>query len=185
MSLAVTTLPEVVAEFRRAGMAVDEHNDALCPVCRHLVEISDGGAGVELTCTNGCTQEAIGHALHFLSERPRSDSGITMEVSSWEPVDLLPFLTGEHIDEQTEILHRADGIGLLYPGRLHAVYGEPEACKGWLALAAAVECMEAGEPVVYLDYEDQPGNIVSRLLALGVDPAVIRARLAYVRVDEP
>ena len=83
--------------------------------------------------------------------------------SCWEPVDLLPILTGEHVDEEAEILRRADGVALLYRGRLHAAYGEPESCKGWLALAAVAERIDAAEPVVYLDYEDTAANIVARL----------------------
>lgn len=181
------TLVQTIAEFRRAGLPVDEHYDSLCPVCRRMFSIATEDGEIALECSEGCARDDIAHALHSLALHNPDPVAPADELalSCWEPVDLLPILSGEHVQEQAEILHRSDGVGLLYRGRLHAVYGEPEACKGWLALTAAAECMETAEPVLYLDYEDTAANIVSRLLALGVDKAVIRARLSYLRVDEP
>ena len=180
------TLVQAIAEFRRAGLAVDEDNhSSLCPVCRRMFSIANDDGDVILECSEGCERDAIADALHSLANGNRDDPVEPPAVSCWEPVDLLPILNGEHVEEHAEILHRADGVALLYRGRLHAAYGEPESCKGWLALAAVAECIDAAELVVYLDYEDTAQNIVARLVALGVDKAVIRSRLSYLRVDEP
>ena len=68
---------------------------------------------------------------------------------------------------------------------MHAGFGEPEACKGWLALAASDEVLDSGGRVVYVDFEDSAASVVSRLVALGVEPDAIRDRFVYVRPDEP
>jgi hypothetical protein len=64
----------------------------------------------------------------------------------WRPVNLRPILAGETVDESPSILRRTDDIGLLYPGKLHALYAEPEGVKTWLALAACHEQIQLGEP---------------------------------------
>src|SRR5689334_11769285 len=89
--------------------------------------------------------------------------------SSWTPVDLEPILNGEHEPEEPDLLRRTDGVALLYRGRLHAVFAEPEAGKGWLALTASKERLEAGGTVLYIDYEDTALNVIVRLRDLGVD----------------
>jgi hypothetical protein len=106
-------------------------------------------------------------------------------VTSWAPVDLGPILDGTEPDPPPSILTRTDGRALLYPGRVHALFGEPEACKGWLALAATAEVLKAGERVLYVDFEDTPASIAGRLKALGVPLDAIRERFVYVRPDEP
>ena len=62
----------------------------------------------------------------------------------WRPVDLGPILAGETVDESPSILRRTDDVGLLYPGKLHALYAEPEGVKTWLALAACHEQIQLG-----------------------------------------
>ena len=105
--------------------------------------------------------------------------------TSWAPVPLEAVLDGSQPDPPPTLLTRSDGRALLYPGRVHALFGEPEACKGWLALGACQEALEAGERVTYVDFEDTASSVVGRLVALGVDAYLIRERFAYVRPDEP
>ena len=107
------------------------------------------------------------------------------EQTSWAPVELGPVLDGTQADPPPSILSRTDGRALLYAGRVHALFGEPEACKGWLALAATAEALDGGDRVLYVDFEDSAASIVSRLVALGVPVDAIRERFAYVRPDEP
>jgi KaiC/GvpD/RAD55 family RecA-like ATPase len=83
------------------------------------------------------------------------------------------------------ILEREDGTCLLYRGKLHSLYGEPEAGKGWVALKAATDQLAAGEHVVYIDFEDDAETAVERLRALGAKPKAIRDRIRYLRSDEP
>lgn len=112
-------------------------------------------------------------------------SELDMEASTWAPVDLAPILAGEQTTEPPSILPREDGACLLYRGKVHSLYGEPEAGKGWVALRAAASELEAGERVVYVDFEDEASTAVERLIALGADPEAIAERFCYLRPDEP
>lgn len=105
--------------------------------------------------------------------------------STWAPIGLAELLAGGELGDPPAYLHRDDGIGLLYRGKLHALSGEPEAGKGWLALHATAERLAADQHVLYIDFEDSAGTIVARLLALGAPPERIAAGLHYVRPDEP
>src|SRR4051812_7297884 len=116
---------------------------------------------------------------------PAAEAEYPPTPTSWAPVPLEAVLDGTQADPPPSILTRGDGRALLYAKRVHAVFGEPEACKGWLALAACAEALEAGERVVYVDFEDSASSVVGRLVALGVDEFLIRGRFAYVRPDEP
>lgn len=110
-----------------------------------------------------------------------------MTGGDWTPYSLDALLDGEETEHSPDWLRRSDGNRLLYGGKLHSLSGEPESGKGWLMLAAAAQIFDeyANGRVLYLDFEDGPASIVGRLLALGVDPDVIRRRFSYVRPSTP
>lgn len=83
-----------------------------------------------------------------------------------------------------DYLTRTDGQALLYAGKLHFLWGEPSAGKGWIALTACRQVLEADGTVVYLDLEDTDAGIVSRLLALQVRPEQL-GRFHLVRPRGP
>lgn len=103
----------------------------------------------------------------------------------WNPVDLSAVLEGTWRAPQPTVGSRADGIGLLYPGKVHTVSSETEAGKTWFALAAVTDELTAGHHVAYLDFEDDEGGIVGRLLAMQNNPDVVRSRFHYLRPTEP
>jgi hypothetical protein len=103
---------------------------------------------------------------------------------TWQPVDLTDVLDGRYQRPQPTVGARADGAGLFYPGRMHTVASESEGGKTWLALAAARHELNAGRAVVYLDFEDDEGGVIGRLLLLGTDKTAIRDRFAYLRPEE-
>jgi hypothetical protein len=107
------------------------------------------------------------------------------EVSSWTPLDLLPVIQGEEIEAPPAILARTDGLHLVYRSKVHIVYGEPEAGKGWIVLAASAEQLLAGQHVVYVDFETDAVTVVSRLRSLQVPDDVILQRFAYIRPEDP
>jgi len=109
------------------------------------------------------------------------------EPSTWEPIDLGPWLRGEITQPQPSIgIHRSDGIQLIYPGREHAFVGETESGKTWLALGCVAAELCAGHHVVYIHYEEgDPGSTIERLTLLGVDPALITSRLRFIAPTRP
>lgn len=118
-------------------------------------------------------------------EPPDGDAAEAEEdPSSWEPVDLAPYLDGTFVRAEPGVLYRIDGVGLLYPGKVHWTHGESESGKSWVAQIATVRVMRAGGRVLYLDHESDPQEVVSRFLALGATREEIRERLLYVRPDE-
>lgn len=118
-------------------------------------------------------------------EPPPPAPGQPRAGGSWRRVDLAPVLDGTYEPPTPSVGRRDDGVGLFYPGRIHSVAGEPEALKTWFILTVTATELAAGHTVLYLDFEDEPGGIVSRLLSLGTAPGVIRERFCYVRPDGP
>jgi len=107
--------------------------------------------------------------------------------NSWRPVDLGPILRGEHTrPEPTVGLCRDDGLRLLYPGLEHAVIGETECGKSWLASACVKAELDAGNHVVYCHWEEgDPVGTVERLQALGVADDVLLSLFRFVAPNEP
>ncbi len=102
--------------------------------------------------------------------------------TTWEPVDLGPWLRGEIEQPQPSIgVHRSDGLQLIYPGREHAFVGETESGKTWLAVGCVAAELTKGNHVVYIHYEEgDPASTIERLRLLGVDPALIASRLRFI-----
>ena len=103
---------------------------------------------------------------------------------SWQRVDLTDVLAGRYTPPTPTVGARSDGPSPFYRGRLHTVASESEAGKTWFALAAARHELDTGNAVAYLDFEDDEGGIVGRLIALGANPDDIRDRFAYIRPEE-
>ena len=105
--------------------------------------------------------------------------------SSWSPVDLAPVLDGTAPTVRPSVLERSDGVGLLYRGKRHLLYGEPESGKGWIAVRASAGRIAVGETALYFDFEDSEVTAVERLRAVGVPERDILERFVYVRPDGP
>ncbi|MBM0128057.1 AAA family ATPase [Pimelobacter simplex] len=70
---------------------------------------------------------------------------------------------------------------MFYRGKVHTVSSESEGGKTWLVLAAVLHELRADNHVVYVDFEDDEGGIVGRLLTLQADRDDILQRFHYVR----
>jgi hypothetical protein len=101
---------------------------------------------------------------------------------TWRRVDLGAVLSGQWEPSEPTVGRRTDGVGIFYPGKVHSVASESEAGKTWLALAAAAAC---GGPVLYIDFEDDEGGVIGRLLTLQVAPEVIAEKFYYLRPTTP
>ena len=100
-----------------------------------------------------------------------------------DPLDVAGLMMGGEIErEYPTMLCRTDGKSLVYPGRLHSIYGEPGHGKTWVSLHLVRERLEAGEVVAYLDYDEDDGgkSMALRLLSLGVRPELVRDGLRYL-----
>lgn len=144
---------------------------------RHLLKLTDA---LTDAITHGTPTDGI------LDQITRHRDARTLEQThSWQPVDLLPIVTGQVAALTPELLTRADGQALLYPGLIHAFNAEPEAGKTWLALAACAQCIAAHQHAAYLDFEDSAAGVTERLLALCADPDDIIEYFHYFRIDDP
>ncbi|WP_406225344.1 DNA primase [Streptomyces anulatus] len=102
---------------------------------------------------------------------------------TWAAQDLRSVLNGTYTPPQPSVGQRDDGVGLFYPGRMNSVASESEAGKTWFALIACLQEINNGNHVLYLDFEDDAGGVVGRLLCLGGVPADILERFHYVRPE--
>jgi len=105
---------------------------------------------------------------------------------SWfKPVSLTSYFEGTHVDVLPTILRRTDGVALFYPGVVNGIHGEPSLGKSWVALAAVVEVVRDGGHAIYVDLEDTPKSITSRLRTLGVTKEEADKHITYVRPTDP
>lgn len=120
----------------------------------------------------------------WIPPSPPEDIEAEQGSRSWQPVDLSHVLNGTYEPPQPTVGERDDGKGLFYPGRLHVIAAESESGKTWLALAAAVTELRRGNSVVYLDFEDDEGGVVGRLITMQqVSHDVIKDRFIYIRPE--
>lgn len=108
-----------------------------------------------------------------------------VQQSSWSPVDFTAVLDGSWQPPQPTVGRRTDGVGLFYPGKMHSVVSETEGGKTWFALAACLDEMHAGNNVLYLDFEDDEGGIVGRLITMGATGSLLTAHFTYLRPEQP
>jgi hypothetical protein len=109
------------------------------------------------------------------------------EPTTWEPVDLGPYLRGE-IQPITPVVGacRTDGKRMLYPGLEHAVIAHTGAGKTWFGLACAVPEILNGNTVVYMHFEESnAASTVERLKRIGLDDEIIQRQLLFVAPSRP
>lgn len=95
-------------------------------------------------------------------------------------MDLGPFLDGTWSPPRPRYFTRTDGISLLYPGLVHSVSGESESGKSLIIQHEAAVLVGQQRPVLYLDFESDPGAVTERLRRFGTLPADVRDHFAYV-----
>jgi hypothetical protein len=114
---------------------------------------------------------------------PLGSLPLVADLSSWERTDLTPYLDGTWAPPPPGLLLRTDGQPLLYPGRTHSIYGEPESGKTWIGLLACAQAIRAHRHVLIVDLESDPGDLTFRLLLLGCTAFEIAVYLVHVSPD--
>lgn len=109
----------------------------------------------------------------------------TTPLRTWQAVDLTDALDGTWQAPEATVGQRSDGVGLFYRGKAHTVSGESESLKTWLALSAIQHEITNDRHVVFIDFEDDAGPVVGRLLGMDTPTEAIRARFHYVRPESP
>jgi hypothetical protein len=119
--------------------------------------------------------------------RPIDDEHGGAEPTTWEALDLGPWLRGEVEEPKPSLgIARTDGLRLIYPGREHAILGETESGKSWLSSACAAAELEAGNPVVYIHYEEgDPASTIERLRLFSVGDEAIAQQLRFAGPSRP
>lgn len=74
-------------------------------------------------------------------------------------------------------------LHLLYPGMVHTLVGEAGQGKGWLATLACAQVVQAGQKILYLDFEDRLETFLGRMKSAGVCERVGAEHLHYARPD--
>lgn len=105
--------------------------------------------------------------------------------SSWWPVHNVASADDLTPPEPPTIICRDDGIGLFYPGTINGVHGESGDGKSWLMQAGALQEMQAGHHVWYLDFESRYDKVTQRLFDLGADWDAISPFWHYSSPAEP
>lgn len=163
-------------------------------------------AGLKTGLSAGQIRKTIGSGFKSGMRHPRSAparvaaGGITSvscgalggddeEVDPWAPVDLRPVVTAILNGTRTQLrptLGRIDdGRALFYPSRVNSIAGESGDGKTWTALLVAVQEMDAGKHVVYIDLEDDEEGVTERLLNMGCSTEVVSSRFHYIHPDAP
>lgn len=164
-----TTRIANAAQLRRAIAAVNQAAARLS-----YAEIDDTGE----------VRAAVYEAMDAL-ESEAAPPELAGTRSSWRPVDLRPVLDGTWQRPVPEIGQRSDTQPILYPGKQHACYSETEGGKTWFALLLSIHEINKGHNVVYLDWEDDEGEIGNRLLTMSALPSRILDNFTYLRPEEP
>ena len=94
---------------------------------------------------------------------------------------------GETAAVTPEIAQRDDGVGLFYSGQINSLFGHPESGKTLAALAACAQELTRGRAALVVDIDHNGARaIVSKLIAMGVDEAILRStnRFRYTAPED-
>lgn len=134
-------------------------------------------------------QRVVGHweahaALEAVEEpvAPREDS--EAEKSSFEPIDLTPFLSGEFEPIVPTLLVTDSGTALLYIDRFNEIHGDSGIGKTWVIDYCIAQLLREGRSVVLVDIEDNPMPTVERLRQMSVPDHLIVEHLTFIHPND-
>ncbi len=123
---------------------------------------------------------------------PTADNAPTTDEhgATWRDVplaDIVAAVTAGTYTRPAPQIGTIDGAGaLLYPGKVHLLFGIGGAAKTWIAAHCLAEQILTGRHVVFVDLEDNPETLIERLtLDLNVPANAVSDLLHYKRPFEP
>jgi hypothetical protein len=157
------------------------------------VEQLGGFKGVEVTRVAEGNLPTLAGQAHGSEESqalistlpPEERNPMEERITSWSAVDLEPYLAGQVLMPEPNVLKRVDGKGLFYSGRVNMLFGLSEAAKTWISLGTAGQEMAEGGRALFIDFEDLPEGTITRLRALGVGDEDLVKQFRYVHPEEP
>jgi len=131
----------------------------------------------------GIKQDALSGSIYLKdrNEHPRDTGDTEEEPSTWSPVELEQFLDGSYKPLKPTIFERTDGQALIYPGKIHSIYGESESGKSLIAQFICAAEIGRGNKVLYIDFEDSPAQVIKRLQLFGAGSQAIRDHFTYLQ----
>lgn len=155
-----------------------------------ILRFAVGVAGVELERVASLRAEALAEdiarneyedlATRILGAPPAPSS----PGSSFDPVDLEPYLGGDAELVRADLLELDGGRAILHRARLNGIHGDSGAGKSWLVALVVRDELDAGHGVVVVDLEDTPAPLIARLRQIGVADEAIRRGLVFLHPDE-
>jgi hypothetical protein len=121
-----------------------------------------------------------------LATKQGSAKGSTGAIKIAQPVDLTWWLDDPYLEPEQPTVGAIEGGGaLFYRGKLNEIHAAPGIGKTNINLAVALDVMRTGGHVVYIDPEDNPRSIVTRLQLFGGSSEQIRRFFHYFEVQGP
>lgn len=139
----------------------------------HAIEISTAAA-------HGQLDEALRLVTKLTDAIPADETH-----GGWHPHDLTEVLAGATSGPTPTVLAVQGAAALFYAGRTNLIFGESGAGKTWVALLAVREALAEGRGAVYVDLEDTPEGLVSRLRLLGCTDDQLARHLVYIQPEVP
>jgi hypothetical protein len=131
----------------------------------------------ELDQIRAAFNEPVGDVTNSIKRPDQLPSLLDREPSSWRVV---PLSGASEEDSPPSILSiGATSRHLLYTGSTNSIFGESESGKSWIALVAALEVIDRGGRVLWLDFEDNARRFRGRLDSMSV-PKELWSLIDYV-----
>lgn len=104
---------------------------------------------------------------------------------SWDAMNYEDVLDGSYTPTMPTMFTLTTDTSLVYPGLIHSFFGEPGSAKSLLAQFECINQIKLGKDVLYVDFEDNKGTVISRFLEFGGNNEefknLLRQHLTYVR----
>lgn len=150
---------------------------------RRLLAAGAGIVDLAYSTSPADLSSAIDRATASISELVADSSGEILSTLSIP--DIGEALDGNLVADSADLLLRTDGLGLIYPGKMHMFQAEPSVGKSWVAFHLCREVLAAGGSAVVIDYEDSLHPVLVRMQTVGANHEQLRTRFRYVHPEGP